>query len=419
MARVARGIAPGSHPRAARDDLAGALKSSAHDVLTFLAAHLRPPDTPLGRAIRVAQQPHFARDDVRQVGLAWDIDRVFGERVIRHGGETLGYRCFVGFNADRRIAAVVLINSRTDLGQMLTHLIAPHVPLGSRSQSLAFSWLVVALAGLLVTGIKVTSRSDRRRRWLGGFTTAVVVFGWITFLQSRAPSADTVAPFSAPSRLLLIGAPLLAFVVLGVSRVGAQLAEVPLPFLIGVQSFRAILALILQRTYAHSAVPLSPLLDWHLEAVFGVLALVLALRVATHGVGVPVVMAWNWLGCILLLHLLAIASVNPWATQTSLTALPAFIVPVALLGHIVVFRKTRPPVLGGPALGRTRRTNEGVSEHPSKPASGQRGLQCVPVCLVDSLTTAGAAPPGLRPGARVVSLRERWRFSRVPARTTP
>jgi serine-type D-Ala-D-Ala carboxypeptidase/endopeptidase len=321
---------------------AGALKSSADDLLTFLAANLQPPDTPLGRAIARSHQSHFSRDAVRQVGLSWDLDRVFGERLIRHGGQTLGYRGFVGFNADRRIAVVALTNSRTDLGPMLTHLLVPHLPLTSRARAMGFLFVVLALNGLLIKGVETTwKRKDSGKPWLVGYATAAVTLGWIMFLQYRVPSADTVSPYGAPGKLLLIGAPVLTFVIVGLSRVGARLAQLPLPLLIGVQSVRAILAMLMHRTYAHSTLPIPAALVWNLEVAIGIASLVLAVLVVTKRVGSAVVAAWNWTSGILLLNLLVIAWRNPWATQTSFTALPAFIVPVALLAHIVVSRKLR------------------------------------------------------------------------------
>jgi hypothetical protein len=50
---------------------AGSVDASAEDMASYLAACLSPPDSAIGRAIRVAQQPHYAIDPLRSAGLGW------------------------------------------------------------------------------------------------------------------------------------------------------------------------------------------------------------------------------------------------------------------------------------------------------------------------------------------------------------
>lgn len=86
---------------------AGALRSTADDMLRFLAAQLDPDDTQLGDAIRLT---HVLRDDPKlTIGLGWmRIDKP--QRLWWHNGGTGGYRSFAGFRPDRRDAVVVLAN---------------------------------------------------------------------------------------------------------------------------------------------------------------------------------------------------------------------------------------------------------------------------------------------------------------------
>lgn len=87
---------------------AGALRSTADDMLRYLSAQLSPDDTPLGEAIRMT---HVLRHDDRKltIGLGWmRIDKP--HRLWWHNGGTGGYRSFAGFRPDRRDAAVVLSN---------------------------------------------------------------------------------------------------------------------------------------------------------------------------------------------------------------------------------------------------------------------------------------------------------------------
>jgi D-alanyl-D-alanine-carboxypeptidase/D-alanyl-D-alanine-endopeptidase len=84
---------------------AGALRSSADDMLRYLSAQLNPGHTELAEAIRLTQ---VLRDDPEPaVGLGWmRLDRP--HRLWWHTGGTGGYRSFAGFRPDQRDAVVVL-----------------------------------------------------------------------------------------------------------------------------------------------------------------------------------------------------------------------------------------------------------------------------------------------------------------------
>ncbi|UUZ58330.1 serine hydrolase domain-containing protein [Nocardioides sp. B-3] len=86
---------------------AGALRSTADDMLRYPAAQLDPDQSPLGEAIRLT---HVLREDkLLTVGPGWM--RIDKPRMLWwHNGGTGGYRSFVGFRPDRRDAVVVLSN---------------------------------------------------------------------------------------------------------------------------------------------------------------------------------------------------------------------------------------------------------------------------------------------------------------------
>jgi serine-type D-Ala-D-Ala carboxypeptidase/endopeptidase len=90
---------------------AGALRSTAADVLTFLRAQLHPDDTPLGPAIALT---HGERRPGRRlgIGLGWLRVSVLlrDEVLLWHNGGTGGFRSFAGFVPTRGTAAVVLAN---------------------------------------------------------------------------------------------------------------------------------------------------------------------------------------------------------------------------------------------------------------------------------------------------------------------
>ena len=107
-----RRLAPG-HARGARVwnwDIpvisgAGALRSTALDVLEFLAAHA-------GGRWAATHEPRLRTSDGGPwVALGWHVSPLGGRSMIWHNGGTGGYRSFAGFVKESRTAVVVLANS--------------------------------------------------------------------------------------------------------------------------------------------------------------------------------------------------------------------------------------------------------------------------------------------------------------------
>jgi CubicO group peptidase (beta-lactamase class C family) len=105
---------------------AGALRSTAHDMLRFLAANLHLHSSPLAAAVKTAQAVHFeSKRDVDDLGLGWHLRR--GAGVVWHNGGTGGYRSFAAIVPSRRAGVVVLANTASEhvdaLGFRLVRLI--------------------------------------------------------------------------------------------------------------------------------------------------------------------------------------------------------------------------------------------------------------------------------------------------------
>ena len=91
---------------------AGALKSTANDLLKFLAANLDSTSTSVGKALAFAKVArHDADRPGNSIGLAWHIVDVFGTRAIWHNGGTGGFRTFIGMDDVRHRGVIVLTNS--------------------------------------------------------------------------------------------------------------------------------------------------------------------------------------------------------------------------------------------------------------------------------------------------------------------
>jgi serine-type D-Ala-D-Ala carboxypeptidase/endopeptidase len=95
---------------------AGALRSSANDVLTFLAANLGYVKTPLSAALARMQAVHAAGLDNFKMGLGWQIEQQDGIEIVWKGGASYGSRTYSGFDPKSRVGVVVLSNYNSGSG---------------------------------------------------------------------------------------------------------------------------------------------------------------------------------------------------------------------------------------------------------------------------------------------------------------
>ena len=95
---------------------AGALRSSARDLLVFLAANLGLRPSPLLPAMRLQREPRAATDSaVVRIGLGWHLTTKAGATTIWHNGQTGGYHSFLAFDPAAQRGVVVLANSTAAL----------------------------------------------------------------------------------------------------------------------------------------------------------------------------------------------------------------------------------------------------------------------------------------------------------------
>ena len=96
---------------------AGALHSTANDILVFLAAELGYVDTPLKTAMMAQLAPRRPTGITGlEVALGWHIKASPIGDIIWHNGGTGGYRTFMGFDPKARVGVVVLTNAATEGG---------------------------------------------------------------------------------------------------------------------------------------------------------------------------------------------------------------------------------------------------------------------------------------------------------------
>ena len=90
---------------------AGAIRSSVHDMLKFLAANLGMNDHPIFAAMQLSHQIRHHKAGSMRLGLGWHIAEGLEGDILWHNGGTGGYRAFAGFVKETKQGVVVLTNS--------------------------------------------------------------------------------------------------------------------------------------------------------------------------------------------------------------------------------------------------------------------------------------------------------------------
>ena len=115
---------------------AGALRSTAADMLTFLVANLDSTRAPLSRTLQQTHGERHATDNPNlKIGLAWHILSRPAGTIVWHNGGTGGYRSFIGFDPARHVAVVVLCNNGNEnVDDIGFHLLDETFPLSPPRQ---------------------------------------------------------------------------------------------------------------------------------------------------------------------------------------------------------------------------------------------------------------------------------------------
>ncbi|MBI3715506.1 MAG: serine hydrolase [Betaproteobacteria bacterium] len=101
---------------------AGAIRSTANDMLKFMAAQRGKKKSPLQAAMARSQRElQDIGGPERQIGLGWHINWQFGNRFVWHNGGTGGFRSFAGLTVEGGV--VVLSNQQTSVDDIGYHLL--------------------------------------------------------------------------------------------------------------------------------------------------------------------------------------------------------------------------------------------------------------------------------------------------------
>ena len=111
---------------------AGALRSTANDLLTFLGANLGYTESPLAPAMAAMLKVRRPTGTAGlEIALDWHIFARDGREIVWHNGGTGGYRSFIGYDPKARVGIVVLSNTFTNAGvdDIGVHLLDARAPL--------------------------------------------------------------------------------------------------------------------------------------------------------------------------------------------------------------------------------------------------------------------------------------------------
>jgi hypothetical protein len=167
-----------------------------------------------------------------------------------------------------------------------------------------------------------------------------------------------------PLMFLLVGILVLG-VVIARSRVGDRLARgLPLAALVGLQSFRLPLEVVMHRTAERGIMPMQMTYSGlNFDILTGLSAVALAAWLRFGRPPRALVWAWNVLGLLLLANIVTVAvlstpmfaafgstpeRINTFVTRAPYVLLPAVLVLAAWAGHLIVFRALRRPQAGSP-----------------------------------------------------------------------
>ena len=133
--RLARGHNAGLTPVANWDFSAlagaGALRSTANDLMKFLRMCMNPADGPIAAALKMTLSERRPRARERDVALGWFVASRFGDELVWKDGGTGGYATFIGYSTKTRRNCILLSNAAAYAANtaVATHLVNAAYPL--------------------------------------------------------------------------------------------------------------------------------------------------------------------------------------------------------------------------------------------------------------------------------------------------
>ena len=109
---------------------AGALRSTAADMVIFLEACMGKITSPLTKAIEIQTQTRYPTGVPNlSIALGWHKLAINEGEICWHNGQTGGFHSFVGFDKEGGVGVVVLANTAADIDDIGLHLLNRQIPL--------------------------------------------------------------------------------------------------------------------------------------------------------------------------------------------------------------------------------------------------------------------------------------------------
>jgi hypothetical protein len=222
-----------------------------------------------------------------------------------------------------------------------------------------FGALALSMSGLLVAGVVSAARRAALPRGAAvrlGAGLGLAVTGWLAFTAALAAAGILARWDATPPRVALLPITVLAtMILLAMTRTFGSLVEAAPPaWPIALQAFRLPVELLLWGLFVEGRIPERMTFGGrNLDVLVGLTAPLLAWAVSRGRVGRLVVAAWNvaGLGFLANIVIIAIRSApgplnagwggvpNTAIAEVPFVWLPAFLVPLAVFGHVVALRQ--------------------------------------------------------------------------------
>ncbi len=122
---------------------AGAIRSTAADMLKYIAANMGIQKSELYTAMQLAHKHSSDEEHVPRVGLGWHLAMQDGKEVVWHNGGTGGYCSFAGFIKGGDLGVVVLSNSNENVDDIGMHVLNPKAELEQPKPSISYEMIKV------------------------------------------------------------------------------------------------------------------------------------------------------------------------------------------------------------------------------------------------------------------------------------
>lgn len=230
--------------------------------------------------------------------------------------------------------------------------------MGDPTAALVAAFVLVVLATVvLVLGLvrRAQVRDDGevgadRSTFYAFFTIGI----WMALTAALA-SSGLLGDFERrpPPLVILVAATFGIATVIAFSGFGTRLMRgLPLAWLVGFQGFRFPLELVMHRAAEEGVMPIQMSYSGqNFDIVSGVTAIVVAWSLSLGYAGKRTLWLWNILGSVLLVNILVVAilslptfaawgpnQLNLWITHPPFVWLPTVLVPLALIGHLLLWR---------------------------------------------------------------------------------